>query len=67
VVSKEGIVVDQENVRSILEWATPRNVDKVRSFMGLESYCRRFIGNFSQFAYHITTLYRKGKKFEWTE
>jgi len=47
VVSKEGIVVDLEKITIIIEWATPRNVDKVRSFMRLASYYKRFIRNFS--------------------
>jgi len=50
-----------------MEWVAPRNVDEVRYFMGLEVYYRRFIRNFSQIAYTITSLQRKGKKFEWTK
>ena len=50
-----------------MEWATPRNVDEVRSFMGLAGYYRRFNGNLSWITYPITSSQRKGKKFEWTE
>jgi len=35
VVSKECIIVDPKKRRVIMEWETPRNVDDVRSFMGL--------------------------------
>ena len=65
VVSKEGIAVDQEKIRDIVEWEAPRNVDEVRYFMGLAGHYRRFIRNFSYIAYPITSLQRKGKKFEW--
>jgi len=65
VVSKEGIVVDPEKISAIMEWEAPRNVDEVRSFMRLESYYRRFTENFSHISYPITSLQRKGKKFEW--
>ncbi len=67
VVSKEGIAIDPEKIRAIVEWVAPKSVDEVRSFMGLASYYWRFIRNFSQFSYPITSLQRKGKKFEWTE
>jgi len=56
VVSKDGITVDLENIRAIMEWETPKNVDEVRSFMGLASYCRRFINKFSCITHPITSL-----------
>ena len=67
VVSKEGIVVDPEKIIAIMEWPTHSNVDEVRSFMGLVYYYRWFIRNFTQITYSITSLQRKGKKFEWTK
>lgn len=50
-----------------MEWVAPRNVYEVRSFMGLEGYYNRFIWNFSWISSPITSLQRKGKKFEWIE
>jgi hypothetical protein len=46
IISKEGIIVDPSKIKSIEEWPTPRNVTKVRSFMGLSGYYRRFIEGF---------------------
>jgi len=34
VISK-GVVVDPENINTIMEWLTPRNVTEVILFMGL--------------------------------
>ena len=35
--------------------------------MGIVGYYRRFVERFSAIAYPITSLQRKGMKFEWTE
>jgi hypothetical protein len=67
IISEEGIVVDPEKVEAIREWPAPRNVEEVRSFMGLVGYYRRFIARFSKIAHFITSLQRKEKKFQWTE
>jgi len=41
-------------------------VTEVRSFVGLVGYYVRFIKNFSNIHYPITTLQNKGKRLEWT-
>jgi hypothetical protein len=43
VLSEEGVVVDLEKIRSIVEWPTPKDISDIRSFMGLAGYYRRFI------------------------
>jgi hypothetical protein len=67
VISGEGISVDPAKVEAIMEWPTPTNVTKVRSFMGLARYYRRFVEGFSKIANPITKLQKKNKKFVWTE
>ncbi|XP_073138911.1 uncharacterized protein [Henckelia pumila] len=40
---------------------------KIRSFLGLADYYRRFIQDFSKIALPLTSLSRKGVKFVWSE
>ncbi|OMO58913.1 reverse transcriptase [Corchorus capsularis] len=67
VVSKDGISVDPEKVKAIVEWSRPTNATEVRSFLGLAGYYRRFVEGFSSIAMPMTKLTRKGAKFEWTK
>jgi hypothetical protein len=67
IISGEGIFVDSEKAKAIIEWPVPKNAHEVRNFMGIVSYYRRFIEGFSKIAKPITTLQHKGVKYEWTE
>jgi hypothetical protein len=67
VVSPEGIAVDPGKVKEVLKWKLPTIVSKVRSFLGLVRYYRRFIPNFSKIAKPITELLKKGNKYVWSE
>jgi hypothetical protein len=66
IISEEGIVVDPEKIEAIRGWSTPKNVTEVKSFMGLAGYYKRFIEGFSKIAHPITSLQKKGVKFQWT-
>ena len=43
MVSKDGIFVDPDKIKSITEWSIPRNVTDIRSLMGITSYYKKFI------------------------
>jgi hypothetical protein len=66
IISEQGIAVDPEKIEAIRGWPTPRNVSEVRYFMGLVGYYKIFIAGFSKISHPITSLQKKGIKFEWT-
>jgi hypothetical protein len=46
-----------------MEWPVPKDVADIRSFMGISGYYHRFIEGFSKIGYPITSLQKKGTKF----
>ena len=59
VVSSKGFQVDEEKVKAIQEWPTPKSVTKVRSFCGLASFYRRFVKDFITLAAPLNEVIKK--------
>ena len=67
IASAKGIRVDPAKIEAIVSLKPPRNVTKVRSFLGLAGYYRRFVQGFSVTTSSLTRLLRKWVKFEWDD
>ncbi|CAA0841269.1 Uncharacterized mitochondrial protein AtMg00860, partial [Striga hermonthica] len=67
VIMQAGIEVDPSKVVAVQNWSTPKSPSKVRSFLGLAGYYRRFIEGFSKIAFPLCQLTRKSVEFEWTD
>lgn len=67
VISAEGLKMDPEKVKAILDWHTFESGGDIKSFHGLASFYRKFIRNFSSVCNPMTETLRGDKKyFKWT-
>jgi len=67
VIGPEGIKMEKEKVKGVLEWLTPKCVKDVQKFLGLANYYCRFIESFAMVARPLHDFVKKDKKWEWTE
>ncbi|SCV74548.1 BQ2448_7577 [Microbotryum intermedium] len=56
VISQNGIAADQSKVDRIVEWPRPRTVTKLRGFLGLVQYLRKFINGLAQHTKPLSDL-----------
>ena len=66
VVNNKGISPDPSKTDEILKWPTPIFVNKVRNFLGVSNYYRRFIKNYSTTATPLNRLLEANHQFKWT-
>ena len=67
IINEQGVKPDPKKVDAIRQLPAPTSVREVRGFIGMCSYYRRFIPNFSQIAEPLIDLTRKYAKFKWSE
>ncbi|GJX44124.1 putative reverse transcriptase domain-containing protein [Tanacetum coccineum] len=65
VIDSKGIHVDPAKIESVKDRTSPKTPTKIRQFLGLAGYYRRFIEGFSKIAKPMTKLTQKKVKFEW--
>ena len=67
VIGPEGIKMEEEKVKGILEWPTPKCIKDVQKFLGLANYYCRFIEGFAAVARLLHDMVKKDKRWDWTE
>ena len=50
VIGPEGIKMEEEKVKGVLDWPTLKGVKDVQKFLGLANYYYQFIKNFTGIA-----------------
>jgi len=66
-VNKHGIHTEEKKVRAIQDWPTPRTPTKLRSFLSLAGYYRKFVPKFAHRAHLLYDLAAKPRNdYMWT-
>ena len=65
-VTEEGLLPDPVLLAAIREISTPQNATKVRSFLSLAGYYRRYVKNFAAIAGPLHALTWKDTVFHWS-
>ena len=65
VFSGKGIAPDPQKVVAIKNAPAPTNSTGVRSFLGMTTYCARFIPKFSDVSEPLRQLTKKDQPFQW--
>ena len=52
IISQKGVKVDPSKIKVITKWSKPNKISKLRGFLGLTRYYRRFVKKYA----HETAL-----------
>ena len=67
VVTRDGIHTDPKKISAVADWPAPTTVRKIRQFVGMASWYRRFVPNFSTIVAPLTRLTGKNARWRWGE
>ncbi|GBC05841.1 hypothetical protein RclHR1_06470004 [Rhizophagus clarus] len=67
IVTNKGILPDPSKVDAIKNYPVPKNLTQLRAFLGLASYYRRFIKDFSKISTPLYMLLKKDIPYEWNQ
>ena len=66
VISKQGIKVNPLKTHAVDSYPQPKTAKQIKSFLGMTSYYRRSIKNYSLITGPLISLLKKNTKFKWT-
>jgi hypothetical protein len=67
IITSSGVKPDERKVEAVKNFPVPTTTQKLKSFLGLAGYYRRFIPDFSKIAKPLTELLKKNTPYVWNE
>jgi len=67
VIGLEGIKMEEEKIKEVLDWPTPKYIKDIQKFLGLANYYYQFIKNFVSIAKPLHNMVKKDQKWNWME
>ena len=67
LVSKEGLKVDPDRIRSVAEAVAPTSREELQSFLGLAGYYAKFVPDFATVVEPLRQLLRGCQAFQWSD
>jgi len=65
IVSKDGIHIDLDRIREILEISLPHNKRSMQSFLGQINFVKIFVFDFSRIVLPLQSMTKKKYVFKW--
>jgi hypothetical protein len=65
IVFHEGVKVDPNKIKAMMEWLIPKILKNIRGFLGLTGYYHKFVQKYGRIVEPLTTLTNKDG-FSWT-
>ena len=62
VIGPERIKIEEEKVKDVLEWQTPKEVKDIQKFLELANYYQQFIKDFAAIARLLHNMIKKDQK-----
>ena len=67
VIRADGIKIEEEKVKGVLDWPTSKCVKDIQKFLELANYYCRFIKDFASIVRPLHDMVKKDQKWDWTE
>ena len=65
IVYHEGVKVEPNNIKAMMDWPIPKTLKNLRGFLGLTGYYCKFVQNYGRIAIALMALTKKDA-FSWT-